>query len=78
MGASADEAPTSPPVARRWMTLISLGSSFGAVCSRQLMRSAIECRTTKEKGTYPLLKIDVKKRTSTLITQLDQSLVQLV
>ena len=31
LGARADEAPTSPPVARRWMTLTSLGSNFGAV-----------------------------------------------
>lgn len=29
-GASADEAPTSPPVARRWMIFSSLGSIFGA------------------------------------------------
>lgn len=29
-GASAEEAPTSPPVARRWMILISVGSTFGA------------------------------------------------
>jgi hypothetical protein len=30
LGASADEAPTSPPVARRWMTLTSEGSNLGA------------------------------------------------
>ncbi|KAI0016750.1 hypothetical protein F4780DRAFT_758176 [Xylariomycetidae sp. FL0641] len=29
-GASEEEAPTSPPVARRWITLISLGSNLGA------------------------------------------------
>ena len=30
LGARADEAPTSPPVARRWMTFTSLGSNLGA------------------------------------------------
>ena len=30
LGASADEAPISPPVARRWMTFSSLGSNLGA------------------------------------------------
>ena len=30
LGASVAEAPTSPPVARRWMILISLGSNLGA------------------------------------------------
>ena len=30
-GASADDAPTSPPVARRCMTLISLGSTLGGM-----------------------------------------------
>lgn len=30
LGARADEAPTSPPVARRWITLTSLGSNLGA------------------------------------------------
>jgi len=30
-GARAEEAPTSPPVARRWMTLTSEGSNFGAI-----------------------------------------------
>jgi hypothetical protein len=30
LGASAEEAPTSPPVARRWMTLTSEGSNLGA------------------------------------------------
>lgn len=30
LGARAEEAPTSPPVARRWMTLTSLGSNLGA------------------------------------------------
>lgn len=29
-GARAEDAPTSPPVARRWMTFISLGSILGA------------------------------------------------
>ena len=29
-GARADEAPTSPPVARRWIIFSSLGSNFGA------------------------------------------------
>ena len=30
LGARAEEAPTSPPVARRWMTLTSEGSNLGA------------------------------------------------
>jgi hypothetical protein len=30
LGARVAEDPTSPPVARRWMILISLGSNLGA------------------------------------------------
>lgn len=33
-GARADEAPTSPPVARRWMIFSSLGSILGAAMER--------------------------------------------
>lgn len=33
LGASADEAPTSPPVARRWITLTSLGSNLGGMAA---------------------------------------------
>lgn len=31
LGARADDAPTSPPVARKVMTLISVGSSLGGI-----------------------------------------------
>lgn len=33
LGARAEDAPTSPPVARRVMTLVSLGSIFGGIVS---------------------------------------------
>jgi hypothetical protein len=31
LGARAEEAPTSPPVARRWIIFSSLGSNLGAL-----------------------------------------------
>lgn len=51
-GAKAELAPTSPPVALRWITLTSLGSNFGGIVELVVVVVAV---------------LDVEKRSATKI-----------
>lgn len=66
-GARADEAPTSPPVALRWITLTSLGSNFGAEGNRWLAQDTamafihVQSRSTSIVASH-LSHLDIERR----------------